>query len=155
MTRSKYFAISSFFGIDLPHIRASCHQVRTRSSVSPKTISAAIVHTVFEQESDDILHSKMTISLKVDGLGMEWDSFVPVFFFHPETRDAKDLACQSTFGWKSHAALSNSGIGIMHLGTKRYMVSSKGCTTIMERIRLPAFLLILNHYLNENTGRFE
>jgi hypothetical protein len=62
---------------------------------------------------------------KVDGLDMEWELFVPVFFSEFETDDAKDLVCQSTFGWKPQVALGNSGIGIMHLGTERYMISSK------------------------------
>jgi hypothetical protein len=62
---------------------------------------------------------------KVDGLLMKWEAFVPAFFSDAGADDYKDLTCRSTFGWKPHAALGDSGIGIIHMGTRRYMVSRK------------------------------
>jgi hypothetical protein len=78
-----------------------------------------------------IRHRKLTIAAtsrfdfwyKLEGLDMEWENFVPLFFPEPESDNAHDLSHLSTFGWKPQAALDKSGIGFIHFGRERYIVS--------------------------------
>lgn len=59
----------------------------------------------------------------VEGLTMDWNKFEPVFSDLPE--EENDLSFLSTFGWKEQAKLGEQGIGIIHKGHTRYMVTSK------------------------------
>jgi hypothetical protein len=89
------------------------------------------IHAEGQGFGHKILHYKLSVRTtsqfdfwyKLDGLDMEWEKFVPLFFPEPESNDPRDLSRLSTFGWKSQAALKNSGIGFVHFGRERYIVS--------------------------------
>ena len=69
--------------------------------------------------------SRFDFWYKLEGLDMDWEKFMPLFFLEPEPDNERDLSLQSTFGWKAQAALERSGIGFIHFGRERYIVSSK------------------------------
>jgi hypothetical protein len=80
-----------------------------------------IPHLVLTQEAK----AAFRFFYKIAGMQMEWKEFTPVFFQDNPEADPKDLALLCTFGWKHQAALSDDGMGFIHKGYKRYVVSGK------------------------------
>ena len=62
---------------------------------------------------------------KIAGMQMDWKEFTPIFFQDNLQADPNDLALLCTFGWKPQAALSDDGMGFVHRGYKRYIVSGQ------------------------------
>jgi hypothetical protein len=80
-----------------------------------------------------ISHRKLTVNAtshydfwyKIEGLEMSWEKFEPLFFPEPQAGNMRDLSLQTTFGWKPQAVLERSGIGFIHFGRTRYVVSTR------------------------------
>jgi len=63
---------------------------------------------------------------RVEGLDMKWKQFQPVSFPEKPGRPGyKDLCSLPTIGWKEQGELGEEGIGFVHKGTTRYMVSGR------------------------------